>query len=51
MYYIIYYIVQTSTLEEHFELIMKDETVLESNSSDVTYYDLPDWYDSKACKR
>jgi len=45
-----YYIVQPSTAEEHYNLILNDETQLETKPA-VTYNDLPDWYDSKKCKQ
>lgn len=42
---------QTTTVDEHFQLILNDETLIDSDSTIATRDDLPDWYDSKLYKK
>ncbi|EZA56102.1 hypothetical protein X777_03583, partial [Ooceraea biroi] len=43
--------VQPATVDEHFEIIMNDKTLLDSDLPSVTRDDLPDWYDSEMYKQ
>ncbi|XP_036151375.1 uncharacterized protein LOC105834551 isoform X2 [Monomorium pharaonis] len=42
--------VQTQTVDEHFKLLLKDNSVIDSEATDVTSNDLPDWYNEKLYK-
>lgn len=41
---------QTSTVDEHFKLIVEDENVLDPELTDIFPNDLPDWYNEKLFK-
>ncbi|XP_071582160.1 uncharacterized protein [Temnothorax nylanderi] len=42
--------VQTQSVEEHYKLILEDNSVIDPNPPDVTSNDLPDWYDENIYK-
>ncbi|XP_011874936.1 PREDICTED: uncharacterized protein LOC105565936 [Vollenhovia emeryi] len=42
--------VQTSTIDEHLQLLLKDDNIIESNFTNITPNDLPNWYDAKLFK-
>lgn len=42
--------VQEPTVDEHFELLLTDETIIEPNSINITPNDLPNWYDRRLFK-
>lgn len=42
--------VQTSTVEEHIKSIIEDESVLDSELTDIIPNDFPDWYNEKLFK-
>ncbi|XP_024881119.1 uncharacterized protein LOC112460590, partial [Temnothorax curvispinosus] len=41
---------QTQTVEEHFKLILEDNSVIDPNLRDVTSNDLPAWYNKNIYK-
>ncbi|XP_011632182.1 uncharacterized protein LOC105423913 [Pogonomyrmex barbatus] len=43
--------VQTQTVDEHFKLILEDKSTYDPDSPDVTFNDLPDWYNDKLYKK
>lgn len=49
--YLIIFLVQTLTVDEHFKLLLKEEKLIDSkfinNTSLATPADLPDWYNEK----
>ncbi|XP_036140147.1 uncharacterized protein LOC105841041 isoform X3 [Monomorium pharaonis] len=42
--------VQMSTVDEHFNLLLKDNNLIEQNFTRVTHEDLPSWYDEELFK-
>lgn len=42
--------VQTSTIDEHLELLLKDDSIINPNLTDATPNGLPSWYDEKLFK-
>lgn len=46
----LYITAQTSTVDEHFKLIVEDENVLDPELTDIFPNDLPDWYNEKLFK-
>lgn len=45
------FIEQTDTVEEHYAYIMSNEELIDSEFTEVTSNDLPDWYDPELFKR
>ncbi|XP_011165516.2 uncharacterized protein LOC105199903 isoform X1 [Solenopsis invicta] len=43
--------VQTQTVDEHYKLLLEDDSVIDPNATDVTSDDLPDWYNEKLYKK
>ncbi|KYQ54837.1 hypothetical protein ALC60_06177, partial [Trachymyrmex zeteki] len=42
--------VQTPTVDEHFELLLNDDNIINSNFINVTLNNLPYWYNKKLFK-
>ncbi|XP_039314441.1 uncharacterized protein LOC105193804 isoform X2 [Solenopsis invicta] len=42
--------VQTQTVDEHLKLLLEDNSVIDSEATDVTSNDLPEWYNEKLYK-
>ncbi|XP_028045112.2 uncharacterized protein LOC105833938 isoform X2 [Monomorium pharaonis] len=43
--------VQTQTVDEHYKLLLEDNSVIDPEIIDVTINNLPDWYDKKLYKK
>jgi len=42
--------VQTQTVDEHFKLLLEDKSTIDPEATDVTYNDLPNWYNKRLYK-
>ncbi|XP_011165512.1 uncharacterized protein LOC105199900 isoform X2 [Solenopsis invicta] len=45
------YVFQTQTVDEHYKLLLEDKSVIDPDPSNVTFNDLPHWYDEKLYKK
>lgn len=39
--------VQPPTVEEHLKLLMEDDSIIDTQMTDISPDNLPDWYDEK----